>query len=37
MFFPSSMKMGKGIKNILRFGLNNLNGCNAGIIDRDIL
>jgi hypothetical protein len=31
VFLPSFMKIGTGIKTILRFFLSNLNGCNVGI------
>jgi hypothetical protein len=31
---PSFMKIGAGIRGILRFCLRNLRGCNVGIIDK---
>jgi hypothetical protein len=31
IFLPSSMKIGTGVRTILRFNLNNLNVCNVGI------
>jgi hypothetical protein len=30
---PSFMKIGKGVREILRFGHRNLRGCNVGITD----
>jgi hypothetical protein len=37
IYLASFVKIGKGVQEILRFGLKNLKGCNVGITDgRDI-
>jgi hypothetical protein len=33
IFLPSFVKIGTGVQAILRFFLNNLNGCNVDITD----
>jgi hypothetical protein len=37
IFLPSFMKIGTGVRAILRFRFRNLNGCNIGITDMNEL